>query len=102
MAATANGNMEQGTGNRTAEPGLVAISIDVPVGPAPAAGEYASRRADVRLDERTARALRRVTVALDRRGARLADGKRVVDSAADAVNWILEQIAAAVEAGEPG
>lgn len=46
---------------------------------------------DVQLDRRQAGALRRLQRALDQRGDRLANGRRVI-TLPDAARWLLEQI----------
>jgi len=61
---------------------------------------YVDRHVEAQLkDVRQRAALRRLRNALDRVGARLANGQRVASSA-DCVRWLLEQYAAAIERSE--
>lgn len=66
--------------------------LAVPLGEIPA-GVYVSKHVEAQLDGPQAATLRRVLAGLDRDGARLANGRRVTSSA-DAVRWLLENIAA--------
>lgn len=80
---------------RPASPPLVAAvsetSVAVPLADAALEGCYISGHVEVRMSQFQGRTLRRLVLALDARGARLANGRRAVN-AADAVRWLLEQI----------
>jgi hypothetical protein len=69
------------------------VRIDVPIADTPQTG-YRSRRfhVEVHLGHKEAIAFRGIQAALDARHARLAGG-RVVQSKADVVRWMFEQIA---------
>jgi len=71
------------------------VIIELPVGP-PEFDGYVTRHIDIQLDQRQARALRRVFSALHDSAVRLPNG-RYVQSSADALRYILEQIAAAAD-----
>ncbi len=89
-----NGVPEIGT--QATEPEAVTLlhhkkSIEVVLGePLPHA--YRSTHIDVHLDQRQAEGLRRLYDGLDRTGAKLSNGRHV-QSAADAVKWLLDQVA---------
>lgn len=75
----------------------LALTLDaIPVGEIPA-GAYIIKHVETRLTHGQGTALRRLWYGLDRDGLRLADGRRV-QSNAQAVCWLLEQLAVAVEA----
>lgn len=65
--------------------------IEVPLGGI-AAGAYLSRHVEVRLSREQAIALKRLHLALRRGNAELLSGRPIVHQA-DAVRWLLEQIA---------
>ena len=64
--------------------------VTVPLFDGPLTG-YVSRHADARLHHSQARTMRRLWLALDERGERLANGKRI-HSQADALRWLLERV----------
>ena len=70
-------------------PGMTA-EITVPLGDLEA-GQYNPRHLDLRLTVQQAASLRRVYVGLNDGHAQLADGRHI-DSAADAVRWLLERV----------
>ena len=74
----------------TAERDTQVVSIDVPL-TAPHSG-YASNRIDAHLNGEQRETLKRLRAALDAGAVRLKSG-RVVHTPADAVRWLLEQIA---------
>lgn len=68
------------------------VTVTVPIRPA-VATRYSARHVDVQLDNVQAAALTQLLEALDHGGERLKSGRRVT-SAADALRWLLEVIAA--------
>jgi len=68
-------------------------ALYVPLAAAKLENCYIGTHVEARLSHDQALTLRRVHLALDARGARLANGRRVIH-VADAVKWLLEQIAA--------
>jgi hypothetical protein len=67
------------------------VSVSAPLSNADLNGCYISTHADVHMSHEQGRTLRRLHLALDAEGARLASGRRIITSA-DAVRWLLEQI----------
>jgi hypothetical protein len=67
------------------------VVIEVPLVDADLAEAYLSRHVEARLSRDQAENLRKLFLALDAGGARLANGRRVI-RAADALKWLLEQI----------
>ena len=74
-----------------AEPAELVLSIDVPLDMQPLPREF-TIHIDTRLSVEQSTAARRLALALDRRGARLANGQRIT-SAVQAVRYLLEAIA---------
>ena len=69
------------------------LRVDIPIDEAQPPG-HVSNHADCKLDRNQATTLRRIQNELDRSGAKLANGRRVV-TGPDALRWILEQIGVA-------
>jgi len=67
-------------------------SIEVPLTATILDGCYISTHVEVRMSREQGLTLRRLHLALDAQGARLANGHRVIH-APDAVKWLLEQLA---------
>lgn len=67
------------------------VSISVPLSTAGKRGCYISKHVEIRMTHEQGVTLRRLHLALDTEGARLANGRRVIHLA-DAVKWLLEQI----------
>lgn len=67
------------------------VSISVPLSTAGKRGGYISKHVEIRMTHEQGVTLRRLHLALDTEGARLANGRRVIHLA-DAVKWLLEQI----------
>jgi len=76
------------------DPGQQSAIIELPV--AELGNEYVSRHCEARLNHRQSVALQRLFNGLDAAGARLAGGNRIY-SRPDAVRWLLEQIAEAID-----
>ena len=75
------------------------VVIELPIGPL--GGGYRPRHVDVQLRTAAQRgALRQVLSGLDHAGDRTADKRRVTNNA-EAVRWLLEQIAEQIEEGIP-
>lgn len=74
----------------------VLAKIEIPIGPPPPDGSYITNHVEARLSHTQALGLRRLWYGYDGLGSRLADGRRV-QSNADAVRLLLEQIAVAAE-----
>lgn len=68
------------------------IEVAVPIADFPI-GAYVTRHVEVQLDERQATTLKRLLAGLDRAGRRLANQRRV-QSHADALKWLLEELGA--------
>jgi hypothetical protein len=73
------------------------VSIPFPIGDSVKDG-FCGRHLDIRLTRVQAQTMRRLQQGLNETDSRMANGKHV-DSAADVVRWMLDQVAA-VDAGE--
>jgi len=85
-------NVAKQTTEHANEPATIAVEL--PVAELTGDGYFDNPprgHVDAQLERRQAKALNRITRALDDRGDRLANGRRV-QSRADAVRWILEQV----------
>jgi len=72
-------------------PAVADVSVSVPLADFRDERCYISRHVEVRLSRQQGIALRRLQLALDARGERLAGGRRVIH-AADALKWLLDQL----------
>lgn len=74
--------------------GVSEVTITIPLGESESTSGF---RIDVDLGVHKGRAFNRVRVALDEQGARLSHGRRI-QSNADVVRWLSEEIDRAIEA----